>query len=45
MIEVKQRHAEEINVWKKTFQRSVDSLTNDVRVSEADSVRMSVEWN
>lgn len=30
--EVKNRHAEEITVWKETSRENADSLTNDVKI-------------
>lgn len=45
MDDFKQRRAEKISVWKETFQENVDDSIIDVKVSKADSVKLSVEEN
>lgn len=45
MEEVKQRHAEEVSVWKETCQENAASRINDVKVAKADTVKMSLERN
>lgn len=45
MEKAKQRHAEEVNVWKETSLEDADSLVNDVKVPNANSVKMAVKWN
>lgn len=43
--QVKQRHAEEVSVWKENSAENANSLINNVNVAKADIVKMSVESN
>lgn len=43
MDEIKQRHAQEVGVRKKTSAENVDSLINNVKVAKVDSVEMFVD--
>lgn len=43
--EVKQRHVEEVSVWNEIFAEIADSLVSEVKVANAGSVEMSIEWN
>lgn len=40
-----QRHAEEIAVWKGTSAENVESLINDVKVANSNSIKMPLERN
>lgn len=42
MDNVEQCHTEKVSVWKETFRENTNSLTNDVKVAEAVSVRISM---
>lgn len=43
--EDKQRHTDEISVWKETSAENADSVINNGKVAKADSIKMSVNRN